>query len=84
MKILSIQLQEDGYYGFAFEDDQYSIFRSLAGQEVDTMNLGEYRSYEDFVTSQQLQNPQEVFFEHPPRIVDLSYEACKEVYGFVS
>lgn len=84
MKILSILLQEDGYYGFTFEGGQYSMFRSLPGKQVDLMSFGEYPNYEDFVTSHQSQNPHEVFLEYPPRIIELSYEACKEVYGVIS
>ncbi len=84
MKILSIQIQEDGYYGFTFDDGQYSIYRSLPRKQVDLMSLGEYLNYEDFVTSQQLQNPHEVFLEYPPRVIELTFEACEEVYKLVN
>lgn len=84
MKILSIILQDGGYYGYTFEDGVYLIFRALPGQEVDTMKLGEYRNYDDFVTSQQAKSPLEIFFEYPPRVIGLTYEACEEVHALTS
>lgn len=56
MKILSIQLQEGGYYGFAFDDGQYSMLRALSGKQADQMDLGEYCNYEEFVILQNSRN----------------------------
>ena len=45
------------------------------------MSLDEYRNYEEFMTSQQLQSPHEVFPEYPPRVTKLTYETCREVHS---